>query len=279
MPVKYFMYTVHLSERFLIPRSLRARFYLMILRYSQQRYETAYKLVEKVSIGSLHSEERAILGMIIRAGIDDDAHPDAVAIKIKLAIKFPEFFTEDLPTQSYIIWRNFVSPGCRLSRAEEQQVLQVWEKKREEEKNEAVPGHLNVLLQINYKFLKSMDKKDAWVVERQFQSHLGTWMTSVNSAPSQKFVDSLSKELKAEKESSVMTEYAFLYVYKLMTHNNFESHAWGFHLFSKKFIIIQFFRFVIIRLAKVLCIVFCGSCIFPPYFVIQYIHRHQMPTS
>ena len=123
----YFLYPIHVSMSFLMPRGLTSAMYLLLLRLLHRNYSAAFRLAE--SIASDSSFENSARHMWTDLGIaNNDFHPDCQACREKLAlvtIDSGEGTPWDLTdNQSRLaVKSSHISCECRVSREEELQLL------------------------------------------------------------------------------------------------------------------------------------------------------------
>ena len=81
---RYFLYPVHLSLSFLMPKGVSSALYLLLLRFLSRNYEAAFRLTDSIATDTPYSEE----GRVIFAALSEavDCHPAAHAIRIKISL-------------------------------------------------------------------------------------------------------------------------------------------------------------------------------------------------
>ena len=132
---RYYVYPVHVSGAFLTTPSLSSALYMVLLRLLAREYIFASRLLTSCHTDqALTEEETFILSLV--AETYDDAHPNAHAVRLQLAIVCLESGAKVVPwadrlkgrkgadeedpiskdMQSYLNKYSHVSIECRLSR-------------------------------------------------------------------------------------------------------------------------------------------------------------------
>ena len=123
MDTRYYLYPIHTSKCFLLPKSLSSSLYLLLLRMLNKQYREAFEMIESCYVDTpFTAEESWVFDQFSR--IKDDMHPDAHASKIKLSIAvsfnrstYQWELHEELT--KYIKKIEHVSSYCKLSEEEE----------------------------------------------------------------------------------------------------------------------------------------------------------------
>jgi hypothetical protein len=125
---RFYIYPVHLSGTFLQTQSLASAFYLVLLFLMKREYEAAARLMSSCFTDTAFSTEEKWVMKLIRATAEDDKHPDAHAVRLRLALvcyecgeEVPWKVEDDL--SGYITKYGHVSTVCRLSVEDEQLLL------------------------------------------------------------------------------------------------------------------------------------------------------------
>lgn len=83
--VKFFLYSVHVSMSFLLPRGLASALYLLLLRLLKRDYHQAARLCDSVASDvPLSPDEYSIFRAL--GETTDDRHPDAHAVRLKISL-------------------------------------------------------------------------------------------------------------------------------------------------------------------------------------------------
>lgn len=83
--VKFFLYSVHVSMSFLLPRGLASALYLLLLRLLKRDYHQAARLCDSVASDvALSPDEYSIFRAL--GETTDDRHPDAHAVRLKISL-------------------------------------------------------------------------------------------------------------------------------------------------------------------------------------------------
>ena len=123
----FYLYPVHVSLSFLMPKGLNSALYLLLLRLLNRDYDSAFRMCDSIATDSkLSPEGLQIFNALSYAG--DDLHPDAHAVRLKITLVTMESgapFPWDLTTElaSYIAKVDHVSASCLISEQEELQLL------------------------------------------------------------------------------------------------------------------------------------------------------------
>eukprot|EP01127_Copromyxa_protea_P015833 TRINITY_DN4616_c0_g1_i6.p1 TRINITY_DN4616_c0_g1~~TRINITY_DN4616_c0_g1_i6.p1 ORF type:complete len:2171 (-),score=323.68 TRINITY_DN4616_c0_g1_i6:5955-12314(-) len=143
---RFYLYPIHLSEVFLKTETLSSSLYLVLVSLMRRDYEGVAKMLGSCSTDTpLSKEELWILGMVRHTiipgpGVVIDTHPNAVAIRLKLALLVIESGAKTIPWQydgtvlegpnyvvedmtNYLAKFAHVSALCRLGSDEEYQLL------------------------------------------------------------------------------------------------------------------------------------------------------------
>lgn len=82
----YYTYPVHVSLSFLYSTTLASALYLLLLRYLHRQYTAVVRLIDTVGTdASLTKEETNTLAFTTCERNSADAHPDAVACRLKIS--------------------------------------------------------------------------------------------------------------------------------------------------------------------------------------------------
>ena len=85
MEARYYLYPVHTSKTFLLPRTLASSLYLILIRLMHREYDNALRLCESCHVDvDFTSEESWIFSQFERTMTD--CHPDAHAVRLKLSL-------------------------------------------------------------------------------------------------------------------------------------------------------------------------------------------------
>lgn len=148
---RFYLYPIHLSEVFLKTETLSSSLYLLVSLFLRKDYNGVARILSSCSTDTpLSREEEWILQMIRLTvvpgpGIVVDSHPNAVALRLKLALLVIESGAKQIPWQfaasthnsnnsppmdfivedmtNYIAKYSHVSDLCRLTADEEHQLL------------------------------------------------------------------------------------------------------------------------------------------------------------
>jgi thiol-disulfide isomerase/thioredoxin len=123
----FYLYPVHVSLAFLMPKGLNSALYLLLLRLLNRDYDSAFRMCDSIATDSKLSPE----GLQIFTALGyaaEDLHPDAHAVRLKVTLVTMESgapFPWDLTNQlaSYIAKKDHVSATCLISEQEELQLL------------------------------------------------------------------------------------------------------------------------------------------------------------
>ncbi|CUG89319.1 zinc finger protein, putative [Bodo saltans] len=126
VPSPFYLYNVHASGAFVVAPSLGASLYLAALSCMHRMYEVALRTLESCYVDTDFTVEEAYMCALMQRSLDrnaPDLHPDAHAVRIKLAhavmysdnkLQWP-LHTE---LESYLAKARHVSANCRLQRDE-----------------------------------------------------------------------------------------------------------------------------------------------------------------
>ena len=123
----FFLYPIHVSLAFVMPKGLNSALFLLLLRLLNRDYDSAFRMCDSIATDSkLSSEGLQIFGALRFAA--DDFHPDAHAVRLKITLvtiesgaPFPWDLTLELA--SYVAKLAHVSATCLISEQEELQLL------------------------------------------------------------------------------------------------------------------------------------------------------------
>jgi hypothetical protein len=119
-----FLYPVHVSLSFLFSPTLSSSLYLLVLRYLHRSYEDVFRLASTIGTDVEFSEEENAIFQCIGRAPHKDAHPDAHACLLKIALVVldsPVNLPFDLTAQMsrYVSKLGHVNSICRLSLPDE----------------------------------------------------------------------------------------------------------------------------------------------------------------
>ena len=81
---RYFLYPMHISLSFLFTPTLSSALYLLLLRFLNRDYSSAFRLVHSVGTDAVFSDEEAMIFMNL-AQCNHDKHPDAHAVRLAIS--------------------------------------------------------------------------------------------------------------------------------------------------------------------------------------------------
>ena len=125
---RFFLYAVHVSMAFLMPRGLPSALYLLLLRLLKRDYAGAFRLCDSVASDvALGVDEAAIFTALGEA--NDDRAPGAHAVRLKVSLVTAESGEElpwDLTTElsRYVSKLPHVGACCRLALRDELRLLE-----------------------------------------------------------------------------------------------------------------------------------------------------------
>uniref|UniRef100_A0A6S8D826 ubiquitinyl hydrolase 1 n=1 Tax=Aureoumbra lagunensis TaxID=44058 RepID=A0A6S8D826_9STRA len=125
---RFFLYSIHVSLAFVLPRGLASALYLLLLRLLKRDYSAAFRLCDSVASDvSLSPDELAIFYALAEA--NDDRAPDAHAVRLKISLVTGDSGHSapwDLTTEmaKYIAKLDHVSATCRLPASHELRLLE-----------------------------------------------------------------------------------------------------------------------------------------------------------
>ena len=127
---RFYIYPVHLSGAFLQSPSLSATIYLVLVHLMRRAYFAASRWASHCFTDVPLSQEESWLLQCVKQSAIDDQHPDAQAVRLKMAlvcfssgaVELPWDASKDL--DGYIAKHRQVSSVCRLSVDEEELLLQ-----------------------------------------------------------------------------------------------------------------------------------------------------------
>eukprot|EP00755_Sulcionema_specki_P008255 Sspe_Gene.40443::Locus_19530_Transcript_1_1_Confidence_1.000_Length_7240::g.40443::m.40443 len=127
LDVRYHLYHVHVSLAFLFTPTLASALFLVWMRFLARDYASVFELASTIGTDAgLSGEEEEVYLKITAV---DDKHPDALACKVKvwLASKdipcVPECYFP-MALAEYLLMRDEVSAGCRITPAEELRAIE-----------------------------------------------------------------------------------------------------------------------------------------------------------
>ena len=112
----YYLYPAHISLSFLVCPTLASSLYLLLLHFLHRDYAKAFALATSVGVDYAFSAEEAnVFRALARAG--DDAHPDAHALRLKIASVLADS-DQDCPWDMAVeaLWPRATSTTARSSR-------------------------------------------------------------------------------------------------------------------------------------------------------------------
>ncbi|KAH8067982.1 hypothetical protein JL721_7202 [Aureococcus anophagefferens] len=125
---RFFLYAVHVSMAFLMPRGLPSALYLLLLRLLKRDYAGAFRLCDSVASDvALGVDEAAIFTALGEA--NDDRAPEAHAVRLKVSLvtaESGEALPWDLTTElsRYVAKLPHVGACCRLALRDELRLLE-----------------------------------------------------------------------------------------------------------------------------------------------------------
>lgn len=121
---RFYLYPLHPSGAFLQPPSLAATLYLVALRMLHREYHATSRLISTCSTDVPFSDDE-MWGIENFKEAKDDAHPDAIACRLRLSLMCVEAKcgdaapSDDKDFAAYVAKVNNVSTECRLHLDEE----------------------------------------------------------------------------------------------------------------------------------------------------------------
>ncbi|KAK3255594.1 hypothetical protein CYMTET_35231, partial [Cymbomonas tetramitiformis] len=123
--VRYYLYAVHVSRRFLVMPTLAATLYLVLMRFLNKQYSVVFRLADSlVSDTGLSPEEQQIFSQL--AFLQRDTSPDAHACRLKITLAteasrqlMPLPWNVQDELHAYVSLQRDLTACCRLSLAEE----------------------------------------------------------------------------------------------------------------------------------------------------------------
>ncbi|AAZ13558.1 hypothetical protein, conserved [Trypanosoma brucei brucei TREU927] len=118
----FYLYTVHPCRSFLVPPSLAASLYYVVLQCATGHYAAAMRTLESCYTDSTFTTEECFMFTLMGRTLDDQ-HPDAHAVRLKLAhavLYGPQKPQWPLHTEvaAYLQKKRHVSRACQLTREE-----------------------------------------------------------------------------------------------------------------------------------------------------------------
>jgi hypothetical protein len=125
---RFYLYPVHVSLSFMFTPTLASALYLLLLRFFYRDYAEVFRLVNTIGTDTEFSaEEKYIFQCIGQA--NGDCHPNAHACRLKISlvtidspVEPPWNLTKEMA--AYVTKLSHVSATCRMSHAEELQLLE-----------------------------------------------------------------------------------------------------------------------------------------------------------
>ena len=123
----FYLYPIHVSLSFIMPRGLNSALFLLLLRLLNRDYNSAFRMCDSIATDSKFSPEGLKIFEALKFA-HDDLHPDAHAVRLKVSLvtmesgaTAPWDLTNELA--SYISKLPHVSATCFISEREELQLL------------------------------------------------------------------------------------------------------------------------------------------------------------
>ncbi|KAJ8602501.1 hypothetical protein CTAYLR_001253 [Chrysophaeum taylorii] len=128
LSTRFFLYNVHVSMAFVLPRGLASALYLLLLRLLKRDYAAASRLCDSVASDvTLSADELAIFRALREA--NDDRHPNAHAVRLRVALVTAQSghaapWDLSLEMARYVAKIDHVSAECRLPATDELRLLE-----------------------------------------------------------------------------------------------------------------------------------------------------------
>lgn len=123
----FYLYPIHVSLSFVMPRGLNSALFLLLLRLLNRDYNSAFRMCDSIATDSKFSPEGLKIFDALKFA-NDDMHPDAHAVRLKVSLvtmesgaTVPWDLTNELA--SYISKLPHVSATCFICEQEELQLL------------------------------------------------------------------------------------------------------------------------------------------------------------
>ncbi len=127
--ISHYIYPIHISRAFLFTPTIESAMYLLLLRLLHKQYQDAFQLAESCVSDIMTSSVEASHFWDLIQDQQDDLHPNAHAVRLKLAfvainLGYPVSWDITTELSFYISKLGSLSAMCRLSAQEEYYLLQ-----------------------------------------------------------------------------------------------------------------------------------------------------------
>lgn len=173
MPVRHYLYPIHISRLFLFPPTFASSLYLLLMRFLHRQYDNVFRLAAVCATDvTLSAEEAQIFQQFTYLTSAYDAHPDASGCRLKLSLvtaHSPLHCPWQVPMEleSYFKRYAFVSAACRLTLAEESALLTLC--------GDAVERSIELMNRANYLRALLMGEGTSAPVALPFQVSMDSW--------------------------------------------------------------------------------------------------------